>query len=131
MPVGDVAASFSENAPFRINACSFVGLAWSPDSTHIAGYDSEGTTHIWNALTDQGQLTLAGEGALHASRYASSPLAWSPDGKQIATRWVTTYKYRTPRQESQHSPTPVRRKTCAVELFRLRAIIYPIPASTP
>jgi WD40 repeat protein len=64
---------------------SFVGLAWSPDSTHIAGYDSDGTTYIWVALANQHQVILQGKGAEHAPRYVSSPLAWSPDSKEIAT----------------------------------------------
>ena len=70
---------------YHAKVTNFVGLAWSPDSTRIAAYDSMGTTHVWRALTEQGQLILPGKGAGHAPPYASSPLAWSPDSKQIAT----------------------------------------------
>lgn len=76
---GQIVSTYHTMAP------SLVGLAWSPDSTRIASYDSEGTTHVWSTLTNQSQLTLTGKGVSHAPSYVSSPLAWSPDGKQIAT----------------------------------------------
>jgi WD40 repeat protein len=51
-------------------------LAWSPDSTRLAGVDS-GRLHIWNATTGELLETDFVGGTLRA-------VAWSPDSSQIA-----------------------------------------------
>jgi len=51
-------------------------VAWSPDSTRIAFTDQNGYVDLWNPDTTTIQYTF---------QHPSSALAWSPDGKSIAS----------------------------------------------
>lgn len=65
------------------------GLAWSPDGTRLAScgdkpivlFASNGGVRIWNAATGQHVLTYTG----HSSSVDLWALAWSPDGKYLAS----------------------------------------------
>jgi WD40 repeat protein len=55
------------------------GVAWSPDSTHIASASADGTVDVWNAFTGLRLFKWS-------DPYQNGLLAvaWSPDGKYIA-----------------------------------------------
>jgi WD40 repeat protein len=65
------------------------GLAWSPDGTRIAScgtkpivlFASNGGVRIWDAATGQRVLTYTG----HSSSVDLWALAWSPDGRYLAS----------------------------------------------
>jgi WD40 repeat protein len=51
-------------------------LAWSPDSTLVALLDGSGEIHLWNSTTGE---------QVYSYQALASNLAWSPDGKFIAS----------------------------------------------
>jgi WD40 repeat protein len=56
-----------------------LGLAWSPDSSHLAAAFGSGSAATWNVQSSRRMLTLSGEG------WAILSVSWSPDGKRLAT----------------------------------------------
>ena len=56
------------------------GVAWSPDSTHLAwgGSSPECAVRIWNSLTEEMQVLLG-------HTYSVVCTAWSPDGRRLAS----------------------------------------------
>jgi WD40 repeat protein len=64
-------------------------LAWSPDSKRIASGGADATVQIWDALTGDHEYTYRGHLDYYWGHFTSTQevdtLAWSPDGKQIAS----------------------------------------------
>jgi WD40 repeat protein len=65
-----------------------VSVAWAPDSQRLASGDSDGAVLLWDAEAGQQTATLTGP-ARRKSRggdpYAAWGVAWSPDGKRLAS----------------------------------------------
>jgi Tol biopolymer transport system component len=74
-PVGTVLSVYREHSRLVL------GLAWSPDGTHIVSGASDGTVHLWNAATGCNMFTWRHPFKFYAWACA---LAWSPDGAYIA-----------------------------------------------
>jgi WD40 repeat protein len=74
---------------YQGEAAYVYGLAWSPDGTRLAScgtkpivlFASNGGVRIWNAANGQRVLTYTG----HNSSVDLWALAWSPDGKYLAS----------------------------------------------
>ena len=74
---------------YRGHSGDVLAVAWSPDGKRIVSGSSDGTAQIWDALTGDNAYTYRG----HADYYwghltsgaAVNAVAWSPDGKQIAS----------------------------------------------
>src|SRR6266705_1115385 len=74
---------------YRGHAGSVVPMAWSPDGKRIASGSSDGIVEVWDAATGQHLMTYRG----HAQSVLPAPdsprsvlsIAWSPDGKLIAS----------------------------------------------
>jgi len=90
----DQSASASGQYPNKIwgyqgDSAYVYGLAWSPDGTRLAScgikpivlFASNGGVRIWNAANGQRVLTYTG----HSQSVDLWALAWSPDGKYIAS----------------------------------------------
>jgi WD40 repeat protein len=90
----DQSASASGQSPNKIwgyqgDIATVYGLAWSPDGTRLAScgskpivlFASNGGVRIWNAANGQRVLTYTG----HSQSVDLRALAWSPDGKYIAS----------------------------------------------
>jgi WD40 repeat protein/transcriptional regulator with XRE-family HTH domain len=61
-----------------------VDVVFNPDGTRIASIGEDGTAKIWDAASGQLLLTLVND-----SGELSSSVVFSPDGKILATSWVT------------------------------------------
>jgi WD40 repeat protein len=64
-------------------------LAWSPNGKRIASGDAAGSIQVWDALTGGHVYTYRGHLDYYWGHFTSNQevdaLAWSPDGKQIAS----------------------------------------------
>lgn len=64
-------------------------LAWSPDGKRIASGDASGIVQVWDALTGDHAYTYRGHYDYYWGHFTSAQsvnsVAWSPDGKQIAS----------------------------------------------
>ena len=64
-------------------------LAWSPDGKRIASGGADCTVQIWDALTGNHVYTYGGHADYYWGHFTSDQdvdsIAWSPDGKQIAS----------------------------------------------
>lgn len=69
-------------------AGSATGVAWSPNSQHIASAGNDATVQVWDALTGVLSYTYQGHAkVLHnaLSHGIVVAVAWSPDGRRIAS----------------------------------------------
>ena len=64
---------------YRGHTDAITGVAWSPDSQHIASTSFDNTVQVWNALNGDVPFTYSG----HTD--SALAVAWSPDGKRIAS----------------------------------------------
>ncbi len=64
-------------------------VAWSPDGKRIASGDSDGLVQVWDALTGDHVYINRGHADYYPGHFTSGKaidaVAWSPDGKRIAT----------------------------------------------
>lgn len=64
-------------------------LAWSPDGKRIASGGADATVQVWDALTGGHEYTYRGHLDYYWGHFTSGQevdtLAWSPDGKQVAS----------------------------------------------
>ena len=64
-------------------------LAWSPGGKRIASGGADGTVQVWDALTGNHVYTYRGHADYYWGHFTSGQdvdsIAWSPDGKQIAS----------------------------------------------
>jgi transcriptional regulator with XRE-family HTH domain len=61
-----------------------VDVVFSPDGTRIASIGDDGTAKIWDAASGEQRMVLVND-----SGETSAGVAFSPDGKILATSWVT------------------------------------------
>jgi WD40 repeat protein len=64
-------------------------VAWSPDGKRIASGDASGLVLVWDALTGNHVYTYLGHADYYPGHFTSGQavdsVAWSPDGKYIAS----------------------------------------------
>ncbi|HLX58106.1 MAG TPA: WD40 repeat domain-containing protein [Ktedonobacteraceae bacterium] len=64
-------------------------VAWSPDGKRIASGGADGTVQVWDALTGSHEYTYRGHLDFYLGHFTSGQqvetVAWSPDGKYIAS----------------------------------------------
>jgi WD40 repeat protein len=66
-------------------------VAWSPDGKRIASGDANGFVEVWDALTGKHVYTYRGHSDMYPGHFtygsgaSINGLAWSPDGKRIAS----------------------------------------------
>lgn len=64
---------------FQTNTGIVHAVAWSPDDTHIAVGNDDGSVQIWDVISDQRLFTF------HSNNDFVYAIAWSPDGRLIAS----------------------------------------------
>ena len=64
-------------------------VAWSPDGKRIASGSADGLVQVWDALTGDHVYTYRGHADYYPGHFTSgkavNAVAWSPDGKHIAS----------------------------------------------
>ncbi len=64
-------------------------VAWSPDGKRIASGSADGLVQVWDALTGAHVYTYRGHADYYPGHFTSgkavNAIAWSPDGKRIAS----------------------------------------------
>ena len=80
-------ASFT-HARYSGHSETIQALSWSPDGTYIASTGDDGTVQVWDITTGRTAFTYRGH-LKHSASLGNSisikTLAWSPDGKRIAS----------------------------------------------
>src|SRR5262245_6281960 len=79
-----------ERAMLRLGTVRFLAIAlltvvWSPDSKTLASGAYSRTISLWEVTTGKEIRRIAGQGDITWRR--NSVLAWSPDGKMLASCW--------------------------------------------
>lgn len=78
----------STHARYSGHSETIQALAWSPISTYIASTGDDATIQVWDVTTGRTAFTYRGH-SMHSGTSGSSisikTLAWSPDGKRIAS----------------------------------------------
>ena len=83
--------SGTEVLTLSVGRGTVLSVAWSPDGRQLATGSGDWTTKVWNAETGQDVLALNGQiGTVNsddiaAHRPPKPSVAWSPDGKRLAT----------------------------------------------
>ena len=74
---------------YRGHSGDVLAVAWSPDGKRIVSGSSDGTAQVWDALTGSNAYTYRGHADYYWGHLTSgasvNAVAWSPDGKQIAS----------------------------------------------
>ncbi len=84
------------NVAKTANAYTYMGhsadvltVAWSPDGKRIASGSADGLVQVWDALTGDHAYTYRGHADFYPGHFTSgqavNAVAWSPDGKRIAS----------------------------------------------
>ena len=78
----------STHARYSGHSESIQALAWSPDGIYVASTGDDSTVQVWDVTTGRAAFTYRGH-SKHSGTSGSSisikTLAWSPDGKRIAS----------------------------------------------
>ncbi len=74
---------------FTGHAADVLTVAWSPDGKRIASGSGDGIVQVWDATTGNHAYTYRGHADYYPGHFTSNEavnsLAWSPDGKHIAS----------------------------------------------